>query len=99
METYSYHASKAGIVHLTKRMAVTLAPEGIIVSAIAPGAFASTMNKEARDHGDEIAAQIPSGRIGRPEDMAVAAIYLASKAGDYVVGSTLTVDGGVNVAR
>lgn len=99
METYSYHASKAGIVHLTKRMAVTLAPEGIVVSAIAPGAFASNMNKEARDHGDEISAEIPSGRIGRSEDMAAAAVYLASDAGDYVVGSTLTVDGGVNIAR
>ncbi|MDN5715963.1 MAG: SDR family oxidoreductase [Janibacter sp.] len=99
METYSYHASKAGVVHLTKRMAVTLAPEGIIVSAIAPGAFASTMNKEARDHGDEISGSIPSGRIGRSEDMAAAAIYLASDAGDYVVGSTLTVDGGVTIAR
>ena len=99
LETYSYHASKAGVVHLTKRMAVKLAPEGIVVSAIAPGAFASNMNKEARDHGDEISAEIPSGRIGRPEDMAAAAVYLASDAGDYVVGSTLTVDGGVNVAR
>ncbi|KRE35892.1 3-oxoacyl-ACP reductase [Janibacter sp. Soil728] len=99
METYSYHASKAGVVHLTKRMAVTLAPEGIIVSAIAPGAFASSMNKEARDHADEISGDIPSGRVGRPEDMAAAAIYLASDAGDYVVGSTLTVDGGVTIAR
>ena len=99
METYSYHASKAGIVHLTKRMAVRLAPEGIIVSAIAPGAFASAMNKEARDHAEEIAGEIPSGRIGRPEDMAAAAIYLASDAGDYVVGSTLAVDGGVNITR
>lgn len=99
LETYSYHASKAGVVHLTKRMAVKLAPEGIVVSAIAPGAFASNMNKDARDRGDEISGEIPSGRIGRPEDMAAAAVYLASDAGDYVVGSTLTVDGGVNVAR
>ncbi len=98
-QTYSYHASKAGVVHLTKRMSVELAPQGIVVSAIAPGAFASTMNKDARDHADEISAQIPSGRIGRPEDMAAAAVYLASDAGDYVVGSTLTVDGGVNIAR
>lgn len=98
-ETYSYHASKAGLVHLTKRMAVRLAPEGIVVSAIAPGAFASSMNKVARDHGDEIKDRIPSRRIGEPEDMAGAAIYLASRAGDYVVGSTLVVDGGVNIAR
>ncbi len=99
LETYSYHASKAGVIHLTKRMAVRLAPEGIVVSAIAPGAFASSMNKEARDHADEISAHIPSRRVGRDEDMAAAAVYLASSAGDYVVGSTLTVDGGVNVAR
>ena len=94
-ETYSYAASKAGLIHLTRRMALKLAPERIVVSAIAPGAFASTMNKDARDRGDEVAQRIPLGRIGTPEDMAGAAIYLASRAGDYVVGSTLIVDGGV----
>ena len=98
-ETYSYAASKAGLIHLTRRMALKLAPERIVVSAIAPGAFASTMNKDARDRGDEIAKRIPLGRIGTPEDMAGAAIYLASRAGDYVVGSTLIVDGGVTYAR
>jgi NAD(P)-dependent dehydrogenase (short-subunit alcohol dehydrogenase family) len=99
LETYSYHASKAGIVHLTKRMAVRLVQEGIVVSAIAPGAFASNMNKEARDNAEEVKGHIPSGRIGEPEDMAGAAIYLASRAGDYVVGTTLTVDGGVTINR
>ncbi len=98
-ETYSYAASKAGLIHLTRRMALKLAPERIVVSAIAPGAFASTMNKDARDRGDEIAKRIPLGRIGTPEDMAGAAIFLASRAGDYVVGSTLIVDGGVTYAR
>ena len=98
-ETYSYAASKAGLIHLTRRMALRLAPEGIVVSAIAPGAFASDMNRVARDHGDEIAALIPSRRIGTAEDMAGAAIYLASRAGDYVVGSTLVVDGGVTHSR
>ena len=98
-ETYSYAASKAGLIHLTRRMALKLAPERIAVSAIAPGAFASTMNKDARDRGDEIAKRIPLGRIGTPEDMAGAAIFLASRAGDYVVGSTLIVDGGVTWAR
>ena len=98
-ETYSYAASKAGLIHLTRRMALKLAPERIAVSAIAPGAFASTMNKDARDHGDEVAQRIPLGRIGTPEDMAGAAIYLSSRAGDYVVGSTLIVDGGVTYAR
>ena len=73
--------------------------EGIVVSAIAPGAFASEMNKAARDHADAISAGIPSGRIGTDEDMAGAAIYLASRAGDYVVGSTVVVDGGVTHAR
>ncbi len=99
LETYSYAASKAGLIHLTRRMATRLAPDRIAVSAIAPGAFASDMNKEARDHGDEVKGHIPAGRIGLPEDMAGAAIYLASRAGDYVVGSTLVVDGGVTHAR
>jgi NAD(P)-dependent dehydrogenase (short-subunit alcohol dehydrogenase family) len=98
-ETYSYAASKAGLIHLTRRMALRLAPDGIVVSAIAPGAFASDMNRDARDRGDEIARRIPAGRIGTDEDMAGAAIYLASRAGDYVLGSTLIVDGGVTHAR
>jgi len=98
-ETYSYAASKAGLIHLTKRMALKLAPERIVVSAIAPGPFASDMNKDARDHGDEVADRVPLGRIGTPEDMAGAAIYLASRAGDYVVGSTLVVDGGTAWGR
>ena len=98
-ETYSYAASKAGLIHLTRRMALKLAGEGIVVSAIAPGAFASDMNRDARDHGDEVAARIPAGRIGVDDDMAGAAVYLASRAGDYVVGATLVVDGGVTHAR
>ncbi|MDQ0014487.1 NAD(P)-dependent dehydrogenase (short-subunit alcohol dehydrogenase family) [Variovorax boronicumulans] len=98
-ETYSYAASKAGLIQLTRRMALRLAQERIVVSAIAPGAFASDMNKDARDHGDEVKGRIPAGRIGTPEDMAGAAIYLASRAGDYVMGSTLIVDGGVTHAR
>lgn len=99
LETYSYAASKAGLIHLTRRMALRLARDNIAVSAIAPGAFASEMNKLARDHGDEVARRIPAGRIGRDEDMAGAAIYLASRAGDYVIGETLVVDGGVTHAR
>ena len=98
-ETYSYAASKAGLIHLTRRMALRLAKDNIAVSAIAPGAFASEMNREARDHAEEISAHIPAGRIGTTEDMAGAAIYLASRAGDYVVGSTLVVDGGVTHTR
>ena len=98
-ETYSYAASKAGLIHLTRRMALRLIKDNIVVSAIAPGAFASDMNRDARDHADVVAARIPAGRIGRTEDMAGAAIYLASRAGDYVMGSTLVVDGGVTHAR
>jgi NAD(P)-dependent dehydrogenase (short-subunit alcohol dehydrogenase family) len=98
-ETYSYTASKAGLLHLTKRMALRLAKDNIIVSGIAPGPFASEMNKMARDHGDEVARRVPAGRIGRDEDMAGVAIYLASRAGDFVVGETIAVDGGVTIAR
>ena len=97
-ETYSYHASKAGLIYLTRRMAARLIRDSIVMSAIAPGAFASKMNRAARDNGDVIARGIPSRRIGTDEDMAGAAIYLASRAGDYVVGDTLAVDGGVALA-
>jgi NAD(P)-dependent dehydrogenase (short-subunit alcohol dehydrogenase family) len=99
METYAYAASKAGVIHLTRRMALRLIGEGIVVSAIAPGAFASDMNKDARDNADFVASRVPAGRIGVADDMAGAAIYLASRAGDYVVGATLVVDGGVTYAR
>jgi NAD(P)-dependent dehydrogenase (short-subunit alcohol dehydrogenase family) len=94
-ETYSYHASKSGLIYLTKRMAARLVKDNIIVTSIAPGAFASDMNTAARDHGDEIGKNIPIGRIGNEEDLAGAAIFLASRAGDYVVGDTITVDGGL----
>ena len=99
LETYSYAASKAGLIQLTRRMAMRLVQDNIVVTAIAPGAFASDMNRVARDQEEETAARIPARRIGRDEDMAGAAIYLASRAGDYVVGSTLVVDGGVTHAR
>jgi NAD(P)-dependent dehydrogenase (short-subunit alcohol dehydrogenase family) len=98
-ETYSYSASKAGLIHLTRRMALRLARDAIVVNGIAPGPFASDMNKQARDHGDEVAQRVPVGRIGQPEDMAGAAIFLASRAGDYVVGETIVVDGGVTFTR
>jgi len=95
METYSYQASKAAVIHLTRRMAAKLVKEHIIVTAIAPGAFASDMNRAARDHGDVLAKRIPAGRIGTEEDMAGLAIFLASRAGDYVVGNAIAIDGGV----
>lgn len=94
-ETYPYQASKAAVIQLTKRMAARLIRDNIIVTSIAPGAFASEMNKAAKHAPDASAAVIPAGRIGSAEDMAAAAIYLCSRAGDYVIGHTLTVDGGV----
>ena len=98
LETWSYHASKSSLIYLTRRMAAKLAKERIVVTAIAPGPFASEMNRAARDHVDEIATRVPMGRIGRDEDMAACAIFLASRAGDYVVGATIPVDGGVALA-
>ena len=94
-ETYSYHASKSALIYLTRRMAAHLVQDAINVTSIAPGAFASEMNRVARDHGERVAKLIPARRIGVDDDMAGAAIYLASRAGDYVVGDTITVDGGV----
>ena len=71
----------------------------VVVSAIAPGPFQSDMNRAARDNADEVATRVPAGRIGTDEDMAGAAIYLASRAGDYVVGATIAVDGGIVYAN
>lgn len=94
-ETYAYQASKAGLIHLTRRMAARLVRDNIVVNAIAPGFFPSQMNRAAENPAPELLAAVPAQRMGAPEDMAAAAIYLASRAGDYVVGTTLTVDGGI----
>ena len=94
-ETYSYGASKAAVIHLTRGLAKRLVRENILVNGIAPGAFASAMNRAARDAPEAVATIVPSGRVGRASDMAGAALYLASPAGDYVVGQTLVVDGGI----
>ncbi|MBL8656643.1 MAG: SDR family NAD(P)-dependent oxidoreductase [Altererythrobacter sp.] len=94
-ETYSYQASKAALIHLTRRMAARLVKDHVYVTAIAPGAFPSSMNKAARDHGEQSAKGIPSKRVGDALDMGGSAVYLASRAGDYTVGETLTVDGGI----
>jgi len=98
LETYSYHASKAALIYLTRRMAAKLVTDKIVVTAIAPGPFASDMNRAARDQADAVAARTPLRRIGRDEDMAGTAIFLASRAGDYVVGDTIAVDGGIAYA-
>ena len=94
-QTYAYQASKAGLIHLTRRMAAELINQNIVVSAIAPGFFPSQMNRAADHGGDKVLDAIPARRLGEPGDMAAAAVYLASRAGDYVVGSCLTVDGGI----
>jgi NAD(P)-dependent dehydrogenase (short-subunit alcohol dehydrogenase family) len=94
LETYSYQASKSALIYLTRRLAARLVLDRIVVTGIAPGPFASEMNRTARDYPEEVAKRTPLGRIGRDEDMAGAAIYLASKAGDFVVGDTIAVDGG-----
>ncbi len=94
-DTYSYHASKSALIYLTKRLAARLVTDHINVTSIAPGAFASEMNRAARDRGAEVAAGIPAKRIGEAEDMAGTAIFLASRAGDYIIGETISVDGGI----
>ncbi|MCB1365975.1 MAG: SDR family oxidoreductase [Rhodobacteraceae bacterium] len=95
-EAYSYAASKAGIHHLTRIMAKFLAPRHITVNAIAPGPFESKMMKPILDKmGDDMAGSVPLRRLGRPDDMAGAAVYLTSRAGAYVTGATLVVDGGL----
>jgi NAD(P)-dependent dehydrogenase (short-subunit alcohol dehydrogenase family) len=96
--TYAYSASKAGLHHLTRVLARELGPRGITVNAIAPGPFESKMMAETLARfGDQIAAAAPLGRIGRPDDMAGAARYLASRAGAYVTGAVLPVDGGITL--
>ncbi len=94
-ETYSYQASKAALIHLTRRMAARLVKDHVYVTGIAPGAFPSNMNKVARDHADESAKGIPNKRVGDEYDMGGTAVYLASRAGDYTVGETVAVDGGI----
>jgi NAD(P)-dependent dehydrogenase (short-subunit alcohol dehydrogenase family) len=94
-ETYPYQASKAGLIHLTRRMAARLIKDDIVVNGIGPGAFPSAMNRAARDNSDTVSRGIPSRRVGLTEDMAAGAIYLLSRAGDYVVGTTIPIDGGV----
>ena len=77
-------------------LARELGPRGVTVNAIAPGPFESKMTAETlRVLGDEIASAAPLGRIGRPDDMAGAALYLASRAGAYVTGAVIPVDGGL----
>jgi NAD(P)-dependent dehydrogenase (short-subunit alcohol dehydrogenase family) len=97
LETYAYSASKAAVHHLTRTLARQLASEHITVNAVAPGPFQSKMMKETLERfGDMIVAQVPRGRIGEPEDMAGIAIFLASRAGSYITGAVIPVDGGMS---
>ena len=98
--TYSYSASKAGVHQLTRVLARELGPRHIPVNAVAPGPFESKMMAAVlAECGEEIAAASPLGRIGRPDDMAGVAVYLSGRAGAWVTGAIIPVDGGIWAAR
>jgi NAD(P)-dependent dehydrogenase (short-subunit alcohol dehydrogenase family) len=102
METYAYSTTKAGVHMLTRHLASKLAPERITVNAIAPGPFDSKMMAFALDDPRSraaIAANVPLGRVGEPDDMAGATIFLASRAGRYLTGAVIPVDGGIAELR
>jgi 2-deoxy-D-gluconate 3-dehydrogenase len=93
----SYTASKSGLAGLTRLLACEWARHGINVNAIAPGYFITSITEALRadaDRRNEVLARIPAGRWGEPEDLAGAAVFLASSASDYVHGAVLPVDGG-----
>jgi len=98
LETYAYSASKAAVHHLTRVLATKLAPRKITVNAVAPGPFQSKMMAATLENfKDAIVQSCPMKRIGEPEDMAGVAIYLASRAGAYVTGTVIPVDGGISI--
>ena len=98
LETYAYSSSKAAVHHLTRVLAMRFAPDHITVNAVAPGPFESKMMHETLERfRDAIVSSCPLGRIGEPEDMAGVAIYLASRAGAYLTGVVIPVDGGITV--
>jgi NAD(P)-dependent dehydrogenase (short-subunit alcohol dehydrogenase family) len=97
LDTFAYSSSKAAVHHLTRVLAHKLASKRITVNAIAPGPFESKMMAETLERfGDSIRASCPLGRIGRPDDMAGTAIFLSSRAGAYLTGTIIPVDGGIS---
>lgn len=95
--TYGYSASKAAVIHLGRNLAVELGPRHITVNSICPGFFPSKMSKgllEIVGGQDEVARANPMGRLGRPEDIAGAIVYLTSRAGSHVNGAAIEIDGG-----
>lgn len=94
---FAYGVSKAGLIHLSRHVGDSLAWEGIQVNTISPGDYPTDMNTTARDHTDEMRSVIPAKRVGQKENIAGAAVFLASRAGDFNVGSNLVVDGGESV--
>jgi len=100
LETYAYSSSKAAVHHLTRVLARRLAPKHITVNAIAPGPFESKMMAATLERfGDALRDTVPLRRIGRPEDMAGVAIFLASQAGAYLTGAVVPVDGGISTTK
>jgi NAD(P)-dependent dehydrogenase (short-subunit alcohol dehydrogenase family) len=98
-ETYAYSSSKAAVHQLTRHLAKHLAPS-ITVNAIAPGPFQSRMMKATLEAaGDQMAKMMPLKRIGRPDDMAGPAIFLSSKAGSFLTGAIIPVDGGIATTK
>lgn len=97
---YSYTASKAAVHHLTRTLAGEFAARRITVNAFAPGPFQSRMTAFATGSDDKakhVGARVPIGRIGSPDDIAGATLYLCSRAGGYVTGAILPIDGGQSV--
>ncbi len=95
---YAYTASKAAVHHLTRHLAVELGPRGITVNAVAPGFFPSQMTSHIVDQQlQQLEENAPLGRIGKPEEMAGIAVYLASRAGAYTNGAVIPVDGGTAI--
>jgi NAD(P)-dependent dehydrogenase (short-subunit alcohol dehydrogenase family) len=99
-DAYSYTASKAAVHHLTRTLASELASRNITVNAFAPGPFQSRMTAFATAsdaQAKKVGSHVPIGRIGRPDDIAGATLYLCSRAGSYVTGAILPIDGGQSV--